>query len=80
MKTEELPAEMQKMSAEERKAHIEKNARERAELQTRINSLNREREQFVAQKMKETAGTDTLDAAMISAVRAQSAQRNFLFK
>src|SRR6185295_14620992 len=33
LKTEELPAEMKKMNVEERKAYIEKNARERAELQ-----------------------------------------------
>jgi len=80
LKTEELPAAMQKMDSGERKAFIEKNAQERAELQTKINQLNREREKYVAQRMKEATGTNTLDAAMISAVREQSAKRNFKFE
>lgn len=79
LKTEELPAAMQTMNAGERKAFVEKNASERAELQAKINQLNREREQYVAQKMKEVAGTNTLDAVMISALREQSSKRNFKF-
>jgi hypothetical protein len=80
MKTEELPAEMQKMNVEERKVFVEKNARERQQLQTQINRLNSEREKYVAQRMKELAGTNTLDTVVISAVREQSAQRNFRFE
>jgi tRNA uridine 5-carbamoylmethylation protein Kti12 len=80
LKAEELPAEMQKMNAEERKAYVEKQSKERADLQTKINQLNREREQYVAQKMKETAGTNTLDSVMISAIREQSAKRKFKFE
>jgi hypothetical protein len=80
LKTEELPAAMQKMAAGERKAFIEKNSQERAELQARIKQLNGEREQYVAQRMKEVAGTNTLDAVVISAVREQSAKRNFKFE
>ncbi|MCC6821809.1 MAG: hypothetical protein IT579_13840, partial [Verrucomicrobia subdivision 3 bacterium] len=64
----------------ERKAFVEKNSQERAELQAKINQLNREREKYVAQRMKEVAGTKTLDAAVISAVREQSAKRNFKFE
>ena len=80
LKAEELPAGMQKMSLEERKAYIEKNSQERAQLQTKINQLNAEREKFVAQRMKEAAGANTLDAVVISAVREQGEKRNFTFK
>ena len=80
LKTEDLPAAMQKMDSAERKAFVEKNSQERAELQAKINQLNREREKYVAQRMKEVAGTKTLDAAVISAVREQSAKRNFKFE
>jgi len=80
LKPEELPAEMQKMSAAERQSYIAKNGKERADLQARINQLNREREQYVAQRMKEVAATNTLDAVVISAVREQSAKRNFKFE
>jgi len=80
LKSEELPAEMQKMSPKERKAYIEKNSQERAQLQTRINQLNTEREKFVAQRMKEVAGPNTLDAVVISAIHEQGEKRNFTFK
>lgn len=80
LKSEELPAAMQKMDAGERKAHIERNTQERAELQARIKQLNGEREQYVAQRLKEVTGTNTLDAVVISAVREQSAKRNFKFE
>jgi len=80
LKAEELPAEMHKMSLEERQAYIEKNSLERARLQMKINQLNAEREKFVAQRMKEAAGANTLDAVVISAVREQGEKRNFTFK
>jgi hypothetical protein len=80
LKSEELPAEMQTMNAEERKAYIEKHSQERAQLQAKINQLNAEREKFVAQRMKEVDGANTLDAVVISAIHEQGAKRNFTFK
>lgn len=80
MKAEELPAEMQKLSAEERKAYVETKSKERAEMQAKIQELNKEREKYVAARMKEIAGSNTLDAVVISAVREQSAKRNFKFE
>jgi hypothetical protein len=80
LKSEELPVEMQKMDAEERKAYIAKHSQERAQLQTKINQLNAEREKFVAARMKEVGGANTLDAVVISAIHEQGAKRNFTFK
>ena len=80
LKTEELPAEMQKLTVEERKTYIETKSKERADMQVKIGELNREREKYVATRMKEIAGTNTLDAVVISAVREQSAKRNFKFE
>ena len=80
VKKEELPAEMQKMTVEERKAHIEKNAQEREQLQKQINQLNTDREKYVAQRLKEVAGTNTLDAVVISTIREQGQKRNFEFE
>ena len=81
LKTEELPAEMQKMNADERKSYIEKRARERAELQSRISQLNAEREKYLAARMKESAvaGTNTLDGVVITTIREQAQKRNFKF-
>jgi hypothetical protein len=80
IKTEELPAEMQKMSVDERKTFIEKSAKERQEIQTKINQLNGEREKYVAQRMKEVVGTSTLDSVVISAIHQQSAKSGFKFE
>jgi hypothetical protein len=80
VKQEELPAEMQKMTLGERKDYIEKNAKEREQLQAKIKQLNADRETFVAQRMKEVAGTNTLDAVVISAIREQGQKRNFQFE
>ena len=80
MKTEDLPAEMQKMNTAERKAFIDKKAKERNELQAKIQKLTSDRDQYVAQPTKEAASTDTLDTAVISAVREQGAKRNLVFK
>ncbi len=80
VKQEDLPAEMQKMTVEERKDYIEKNAREREQLQGKIKQLNTDREKYVAQKMKEAAGTNTLDAVVISVIREQGQKRNFQFE
>ena len=80
LKAEELPAEMQKLTVKEREVYIETKSKERAEMQAKIGELNREREKYVASRMKEIAGTNTLDAVVISAVREQSAKRNFKFE
>jgi len=80
VKTEALPAEMQKMTVEERKAYIAQNAKEREQLQGKIKELNADREKYVAQRIKEVAGTNTLDAVVISAIREQGQRRNFQFE
>ena len=80
LKSEELPAEMQKMNVTECKVFIDKKAKERSELQAKIQKLTADRDQYVAQRTKEAATTDTLDTAVISAVREQGAKRSLVFK
>ena len=66
--------------ASARSAERVSRAQERAQLQTKINRLNSEREKFVAQRMKEVAGTNTLDSVVISAIREQGRKRNLQFQ
>ncbi len=80
VKAEELPAEMKAMSVAEREAYVEKKSKERAEMQAQIKALNEEREKYIAARQKEMAGTNTLDAVIISAIREQSGKRNFKFE
>jgi hypothetical protein len=80
VKKEELPAEMQKMTETERKEFVEQKAKERAGLQAKIQTLNTEREKYVAAQQKQSAGTNTLDVVVTTAVREQAAKRAFKFE
>jgi hypothetical protein len=83
VKPEALPEEMQSMSLGQRQSHVAEKTRQRAELQKQIQTLNEQRKQFVAAKMKELAeesGHDTLDSAVIKICRKQAAERHFEFE
>ncbi len=80
LKPAELPATMREMTVDERKVYIEKHAKEREQLQGKIKQLNAERERYVAQRQRELAGTNTLDAVVVSTVRAQAQKHNFQFE
>lgn len=79
IKAEDLPAEMQKMTPDERKAHVDAMAEQRAKLQAQIKKLNEERLKFVADKAVKTGPEQTLDQAICAAVREQAAQRSIEF-
>lgn len=75
VKEEDLPEEMRKMTAEERKAWLEKKTVEREEIQKQVLALNKEREAYVADKRKESVQADTLDTAMTKALREQAEKK-----
>lgn len=77
--TKTLPKNMQAMTLDEQRSYVETQARKRAEIRERINHLNAEREKYVARKRKELAksGEQTLDQAMLSALRAQATAKGF---
>ena len=82
VKVEDLPEELRKMSVEERKVHIEQMIKEREEIQKQISSLSESREKYVAEERKKLAANEdeTLDAAIISAVRKQAETKKFTFE
>ncbi len=83
LKDEELPAEFKGKSLEEKKAIVEANAKKRKEIQSEIQKLNAEREKFIVAeqaKQKEKDKTETLDTAVIKAVREQAAKKEFKFE
>ncbi|MBJ6760382.1 VWA domain-containing protein [Myxococcaceae bacterium JPH2] len=76
LKEEELPAELQGKSVEERKAVVATKAKEREAIQDRIVKLKGEREKYLAEQKAvrpASAGADTLDTAIIQSVRKQAA-------
>jgi hypothetical protein len=80
MKAEELPEEMKEMKPQEREAYVEKKSAERAEIQARISKLNEERRTYVAEEQKKTSADNTLDKAIISAVRKEAVKKGYKFE
>jgi len=81
IKTDDLPENMQNMTPEERKAYVEAQAKQRAEIQNRIQQLNQQRKKYVAEEMKKRQKEgDTLSSAVIAAVREQAKKKNFGFE
>jgi hypothetical protein len=79
VKAEELPESLRKLSPADRRAHVEAKLKERAEIQKRIAELNAARTTFVEAEMKKLGQnqTETLDKAMIAAVRDQGTKNGF---
>lgn len=80
VKEADLPEEMKKMTAEERKAYLEKKIAERTEIQKQVLALNKDREAYVAAQRKESAKTDTLDTAMTKALRSQAEKKGIAWE
>lgn len=78
---EQLPEELQQMTLEQRQAHIEKMAAQRASLQGQIVELGRQRQDFIAAEMKKQGLDDeqSLDAAIRAAIRQQAVANGFTF-
>jgi hypothetical protein len=81
LEEKDLPEELRKMTAEERKAYVEVKAKERAQIQQKVQQLNQQRKQYVAAEMKKRQDdTNTLGSAIIKAVREQAVSKNFKFQ
>jgi hypothetical protein len=81
VKEEELPAEMRKMTIDERKTFVASKQKERETIQAKINDLVKQRDAFIAAETKKQAeaNKDTLGDQVRSAVRAQAAKKEFSF-
>jgi hypothetical protein len=74
----DLPAELRSMSLQQRQQLVDAKLKQRAEIQQKINALNAQREEFVAQKQREqAAGPDTLDSAVLKTVREEMKAKGF---
>jgi hypothetical protein len=81
VKNEELPADMQKMTRAEQQAHVEAQAKRRAEIQKQINDLNEQRKGYVAAEEKKQAqgAPADLGKVMRDAVREEAAKKGYSF-
>ncbi len=80
MEDQDLPPEMKGMDDRERREYVVGMGKKREELQERINRLNAERRRYLEEKMKDMSGENTLDRAIIEAVRRQAAEKDYRFE
>lgn len=80
VKDADLPEELRKLDKPARQAFIDKKLNERSKLQTRIQELNKERQQFIATKQKEAGESKTLDVAISKTIREQAAKKQIRFE
>ncbi len=81
IKDEELPKEMQNMTVKERKAYVEAKAKQRNEMQQKIQQLNEQRKKYIAEEMEKLRKEGkTLGSAVIKAIRDQAQEKNFTFE
>lgn len=72
LKEEDLPQDLRKMPAEQRKQEIEKRLAERRELRTQIVALSKQRAEFIAAERKKSGTKDGgFDAAVSTALKEQ---------
>lgn len=78
-KDEELPAEMKGMTVDQRKAYVKGKSDERAKIQTEIQTVNKQRQEYIIKNTpKEQEGM--LDAAMINAIKSKAKTKNLTFE
>jgi hypothetical protein len=78
--SEDLPEQMQKMSADERKAFVAENAKKRADIQQQIAKLSVEREAYLAseqRKLAGAAGAASLGDAVVNVIQKQLTDAGF---
>lgn len=77
-----LPQVMKSMDLEERKKFVAKKAKERVDIQQKIQEVAEQRKAFISKKRKETSSnkSNTLDEVMLKTVREQALSKSFKFE
>jgi Mg-chelatase subunit ChlD len=76
VKSEDLPADLQKLSSAERRKEVERRLTERQKIRDEIVSLNKQRDEYIAVERKKQSGGQTgFDAAVASALKEQLSRK-----
>jgi hypothetical protein len=83
LKKDQLPPELQSLDKDALKETIGQKQKERAELQSRIQKLSQEREDYLMAERKRLAGEgkgDSFDRKVAASIRAQAARKGIAFE
>ena len=75
-KTEDLPKEMQGMTVEQRKVYVQQKADERKKIQSEIQSLNKQRQDYISKNTPQATKDKMLDASMMKAIKEKGNAKN----
>jgi hypothetical protein len=76
VKSEDLPADLQKLSAAERSKEVDRRLAERRQIREEIVSLNKQRDAYIAAERKKQSGAqNSFDAAVASALKEQLSRK-----
>jgi len=77
VKPEELPEELRRLSAAERKQEIEKRQSQRQQIRAEITRLSKDREEFIKNERAKSGARNSFDSVVAEALKAQLAARGF---
>jgi len=81
VKDEDLPKDMRGMNSEQRADYVNAKAKERAELQAKVQQLNEQRNKYITgETAKQQQQGNTLGSAVQQAIREQAQKKNYTFK
>jgi Mg-chelatase subunit ChlD len=75
---DKLPTELQKLNAEELKSYVDKQQKQRAELQSQVRDLNQKRQAYIdaeKQRLAAKGSSDAFDSKVAEMIRAQAAKK-----
>jgi hypothetical protein len=76
VKTEDLPDDLQKLSAADRKKEVERRLAERQKLRDEIVTLSKQRDDYIlAERKKQAGGQNGFDSAVASALKEQLSRK-----
>ncbi len=75
-KADDLPNEMRTMTIEQRKVYIKQKSEERRKIQAEIQSLNKQRQEYISKNTPKESKDSMLDASMIKAIKAKGNAKN----
>lgn len=80
IKSDDLPTEMRTMSVNQRKVYIKEKSEERAKIQAEIQSLNKQRLEYISRNTPQSVKDKMLDASMMKAIKEQGRAKNLKWK
>ncbi len=73
----QLPKELQNKSETELKTYVNLQAKKRSEIQEKIKTLHKKRNNFITNKQKQSTNKDELNSVMIKAIKRQAKLKNY---